>query len=285
MLADRPPGPRARWRTYNRPMSADAGAPSGVERPSTRDRRGRPFSIVGLFGELFITAGVLVLLFIAWELWIDDALAAAPLKQQATEQSKRWNEGLTKKALDNPEAKPAPLGPNDPGIPVLGAPENAQRFASLIVPRFGSDFYRPIAQGVGVTDVLNKYLVGHYPSTQMPGAIGNFVLASHRSAYGGALKRLNEVRVGDHVYIETVDGWYLYSFRNLEFVKPTGVGVLDPVPQQSGVAANERMLTLTTCNPFYSTAERIIGYASFDLFYPRAGGPPSEIAQTVPKGE
>lgn len=247
-------------------------------------RRARRPSVVGVLGELFITAGVLVLLFIAWELWIDDALAAGPLKAQATQQSEKWNDGLTKNGLDNPDAKPAPLGAKDPGIPVAVAPGNAQRFANLIVPRFGSDFYRPIAQGVGVADVLNKYEVGHYPTTQMPGAIGNVVLASHRSAYGGALHRLNELEVGDHVYLETADGWYQYSFRNLEFVKPTGVGVLDPVPQRNGVAATERMLTLTTCNPFYSTAERIIGYASFDLFYPRTGGPPTEIAQTVPKG-
>jgi sortase A len=67
-------------------------------------------------------------------------------------------------------------------------------------------------------------------------------------------------------------------------VKPTGVGVLDPVPQQDGVAATQRLLTLTTCNPFYSTAERIIGYSVFDKFTPRADGPPQEIAATVNGG-
>lgn len=259
-------------------MSAEAG---GL--PSATKASRRP-SVVGVAGEIFITVGLVVLLFVAWQLWIDDALAAAPLKAQASQQSQRWNDGLTKNGLDNPSFTPAPLGPNDPGIPVAIAPRNAQRFANLIVPRFGADFYRPIAEGVGLRDVLNKYQVGRYPSTQMPGAIGNFVIASHRSAYGGALRLLNELRVGDHVYVETADGWYMYGFRNLEYVKPTGVGVLEPVPQQPGVAANERMLTMTTCNPFYSTAERIIGYAPFEKFYPRAGGAPGEIAQTVPKG-
>lgn len=267
-------------------MSADAGAPPGERAASAEERAPRPrrrLSVIGVLGELLVTGGVLVLLFLAWELWIDDALAAGPLKQQAQAQSQKWDEQY-RHSPDTTGAKPAPLGPDDPGIPTLAAPANAQRFANLIIPRFGVDFYRPIAQGVGVKDVLNKYEVGHYPTTQMPGQIGNMVLASHRTAYGGALHRLHELHVGDHVYIETADGWYQYSFRNLEFVKPTGVGVLDPVPQQPGVAPTERMLTLTTCNPFYSTAERIIGYASFDEFYPRAGGPPSEIQQTVPKG-
>lgn len=270
-------------------MRADAGAPSIVDERSSSEPpraaapRRRRISPVGVVGELFVTGGVLVLLFLAWQLWIDDALAAGPLKQQASEQSQRWQEQF-RRSPDSTGPRPAPLGRDDAGIPVLAAPGNAQRFGNLIIPRFGADFYRPIAQGVGIKDVLNRYLVGHYPTTQMPGALGNTVLASHRTAYGGALHRLNELRVGDHVFIETVDGWYRYAFRNLEFVRPTGVGVLEPVPQRPGVPPTERMLTLTTCNPFYSTAERIIGYASFDSFFPRAGGPPPEIAQTVPKG-
>jgi sortase A len=163
----------------------------------------------------------------------------------------------------------------------MAAPPNAERFANLIIPRFGGGYSRPIAEGVGTTDVLNKGNIGHYPTTQMPGAPGNFALASHRSSGGGNFHDLHQMHVGDHIYVETPDGWYQYSFRNLEYVRPSGVGVLNPIPQVSGGAAAERYITLTTCNPFFSTAERIIAYGVYDSFYPRAGGVPAEIASNV----
>ncbi|TPW77855.1 class E sortase [Schumannella soli] len=275
----------------------DAGAETSPEGSAARsdadpaatvastDRRRRPakkrrLSVVGVAGELLITAGVLVLMFLGWQLWLDDQLSAPRLKNEATGLSQQWDKDAQK-----PTAAPSqPASDISQNPPVQTAPKNAERFALLAIPRFGTDFYRPIAEGVSVSQVLNKYEVGHYPSTQMPGDIGNFVIASHRSAYGGALHRIHELEVGDHIFIETQDGWYQYSFRNLEYVKPTGVGVLDPVPQQDGVAATQRLLTLTTCNPFYSTAERIIGYSVFDKFTPRADGPPKEIAATVNGG-
>ncbi|GAB3400596.1 hypothetical protein GCM10027515_08610 [Schumannella luteola] len=258
---------------------ADAPAAS-TSSTGKRPAKKRRISVVGVAGELLITAGVLVLMFLGWQLWLDDQLSAPRLKNEATGLSQQWD-----KEAQKPTAKPSQPGTDvSQNPPVQTAPKNAERFALLAIPRFGTDFYRPIAEGVGVQDVLNKYEVGHYPSTQMPGDVGNFVIASHRSAYGGALHRIHELEVGDHIFIETEDGWYQYSFRNLEYVKPTGVGVLDPVPQQDGVAATQRLLTLTTCNPFYSTAERIIGYSVFDKFTPRADGPPKEIAATVNGG-
>ena len=78
----------------------------------------------------------------------------------------------------------------------------------------------------------------------------------------------------------TADGWYAYVFRNLEYVRPTGVGVIAPVPQTSA-SATDRIMTMTSCNPLFSAQERIIAYSVFDKFYPRAGGAPAEIAAIV----
>ncbi len=78
--------------------------------------------------------------------------------------------------------------------------------------------------------------VGHYPSTQMPGAVGNFAIAAHRSAYGGGMHRSSSCSSATAIYIETADGWYTYGFRNLEYVRPTAVGVLDPVPHRPDAA-------------------------------------------------
>jgi sortase A len=243
------------------------GKTPGARSPRPRRR----VSVVGVLGELLITAGVLVLLFIGWQQWLNDIIVGNELHGQSVKQSETWNKAA------GPTKAPDPAAP-----PVMSAAvANAQRFALLIVPRFGADYYRPIAQGTGVEDVLNKGELGHYPTTQMPGDLGNFAIASHRKAYGGNLEHINDLQVGDHIFVETQDGWYQYEFRNLQYVKPTGVGVIDPVPDQTGLQPTDRMITLTSCNPFYSTAERIIAYGSFDKFYPRADGPPAEIAATV----
>lgn len=252
--------------------STESTAPP-PKRPRTASTKGqrRRLSVVGVLGELLITAGVLVLLFLGWQQWLGDIIVGNQLYGQSVHQSQEWIKaaGPTK----------APADPAAP--PVMSASlANGKNFGILYVPRFGADYARPIAQGTGLA-VLNKGNLGHYPTTQMPGAVGNFMVASHRKAYGGDLEHINDLRVGDHIFVGTADGWYQYTFRNLQFVKPTDVAVLDPVPDQPGLQPGDRVITLQSCNPFFSTAERIMAYGTFDTFYPIAGGPPAEIAATV----
>jgi sortase A len=252
----------------------NGGSGADSRRPGTGSGRGkhRPVSVVGVLGELLITAGVFVLLFLGWQVWLGDIIEGAAQDKQAQQLGQSWKHVAT----------PTPSKTVGPGDPVVGiAPANAQKFAILYVPRFGSTWERPIAQGVGVRDVLDKIGVGHYPGSSMPGAVGNFAIAAHRHAYGGGFENLHLLHVGDHVYIGTKDGWYQYTFRDIEYVRPTQVNVLQPVPMQPGVAPVDRILTMTTCNPFFSTAERMAAFATFDTWYPYTAGPPPEIASTV----
>jgi sortase A len=258
------------------PSSAE---PPRAERPRAHRAKSRgSLGVVGVIGELLITAGVFVLMFIGWQLWLGDIIEGAAQSQQAQKLSESWHASAGPTAA--PTTAPAATGSSAPPI-VANAPGNAQKFGILYVPRFGSTWERPIAQGVGVADVLDAIGVGHYPGTAMPGAVGNFAIAAHRHAYGGGFENLHLLHVGDHVYVGTKDGWYEYTFRDIEYVQPTQVNVLLPVPMQPGVAPVDRILTMTTCNPFFSTAERMIAYATFDTWYPYAQGPPPEIAATV----
>jgi sortase A len=245
-------------------------APAGRKAPRRR------VSVVGVLGELLITAGLLVLAFLGWQIWLGDLIVGGQVGAEAQAQSAEWN-------ADYADVPPSEAG--DPGltdaVPVATVGANAEQFATLIIPRFGNDYYRPIAEGIGTRDVLNKAFIGHYPTTQVPGQPGNFALAAHRSSGGGHFHDLHQLVVGDHIYVETADGWYQYTFRNLEYVRPTGVGVLNAVPQADGIDATESYITLTTCNPFFSTAERLIAYGTYDSFYSRAGGVPAEIATNV----
>jgi len=227
-------------------------------------------TVVGVLGEVFITAGVLVLLYLGWQIWLNDLIVGNQQQNVAVEQSQQWDkgEGVAPATVDRP----------DPGAPIIAtAPGDDVAFGNLIVPRFGADYTRPIAEGVAVQGALADG-IGHYSGTQMPGDVGNVALAGHRTGWGQPLGDIGNLRVGDSIYIETADGWYRYVFRSLEYVMPTNIEVIDPVPQFPGASPTDRLLTLTSCNPKLTAAERIIIYSIFDTWYPRAGGPPPEIA-------
>ncbi|MBF4564508.1 MULTISPECIES: class E sortase [unclassified Plantibacter] len=239
-------------------------------------------SVFGVAGELLITAGMVVLLFLAWQLWWNDMIMAGSQANAASSQSQEW--------IKNAETAPAPEptidatgAPNYGEPPVTARPAPGDPFAVLYVPRYGADYRRVVAEGVDTATVLNSFDlgVGHYPSTQMPGEVGNFVVAGHRKAYGGAMTLISDLQIGDKVYVQTADGYYTYVFRNITYVLPTQVDVLNPVPQVDGVAPTQRILTLTTCNPLYSTAERSIAYAVYESWQPLSAGPPAEIAASV----
>ena len=250
-----------------------------------RLRRAPRVTVVGVIGEVFITAGVLVLLFLGWQVWLNDIIVGAQQREAADELAQEWERPpvtpVTPQPNETREAEPTePVGIDNPAV--LAAPAENTKFANLIVPRLGADYRRPITEGVGY-NVLNdsKAGIGHYPQTQMPGDFGNFAMAAHRTTYGRSFHNVNEFVVGDSMYVETELGWYRYVYRNTEYVRPTGVGVLNAVPQTQGIDANERFITLTSCNPYFSSAERIISYGVFDVFFPREGGAPLEIAELV----
>jgi sortase A len=253
-------------------MSEPRGGAGERRSPAQKKRRPRRrVSIVGVFGELLITAGVFVLLFLGWQLWFNDLVVGNQLREESLQHSSTW-QGNSSTAEQGTSQEP----------PVLAKPSaNGEVFGLMIIPRFGDRYYTPIAEGTGTTQVLNKGQIGHYPTTAMPGDVGNFAVAAHRTSYGASFNGLSTLRSGDKIYVETKDGWYQYAFRNLEYVRPTGVGVIAPVPQADGATPEDRLMTMTSCNPLFSAAERIIAYSVFQEFYPIAGGPPEPIAATV----
>jgi sortase A len=259
------------------PEQQETPAPVSEKRPRKPRRR---LSVFGVLGELLITAGVVVLLYLGWQLWWNDAVVANQQTTQAGELRESW-------ATPSATAAPTPVG-TDPAAPVnYGDPVVAPvasidaSFANLYIPRYGDGWVRTIAEGVDPAKVLDEGSIGHYPGTAMPGEVGNFAVAAHRSAYGGGMHLIDELQLGDAIYIETADGWYTYRFRNLEYVQPSDVDVIDPVPWATDVAPTDRLITLTSCNPLLSTAERIIAYGVFESWQPRSAGPPTEIAASV----
>src|SRR5690606_34666344 len=135
-----------------------------------------------------------------------------------------------------------------------------------------------IAGGTSRAVTLDHGWIGVYDEAAMPGQVGNFSVAGHRTTWGFPLNRIDKLRLDDAIVVETPEGWYTYRFRTLEYVKPTEVDVLLDVPQVPGAETGERYLTLTACSPLYSLAERIIAYAVFEGFQPRTEGAPTSLA-------
>jgi sortase A len=233
-------------------------------------RGARAAQLARVGAELIVTAGVLVLLFLAWKLWWNDTVVAREQSSAAQELSEEW--AIT------PGAEPAPGEPA-----VLAEPGHGDVIGNLSVPRWGSDYVRTIAQGTS-TDVLNstRLGVGHYDGTAMPGAVGNFSVAGHRSAYGGAMHLMHELETCDPIVIETADGWYVYRVTGVQVVEPTAVEVIAPVPGRPGETPTERTITLTTCTPLYSTAQRMVTTGLLDSWHPRSGGAPEIL---IPGGD
>jgi sortase A len=234
-----------------------------------------------VIGEVLITAGVVALLYVAWQLWIGDLIYASERAAEARSLSAQWQEEYEASHT----ATPPPANTEDSVVPaavqtpVMGEPGDGEIFGTMYVPRFGADYGAQMAGGVTRARTLDPIGVGHYHGTPMPGAEGNVAVAGHRTTFGKPFNRIADLRIGDPIVIETPDGWYTYRFRTLEYVTPDAGDVLLPVPQQQGVAANGSYLTMTSCSPMYAMTERIIAYSVFDTFTPRADGPPASLTE------
>ena len=290
--SDEPPTRRSQ-RNANRGVRRGHSASDSAATESAVKRGSSPVrTVIGVAGEVLITAGVLVFLFLGWQLWIQGIALNNAQTSEASGLSESWNASTVGPSAPATTATSTP-GPTsgqaaDTGTAaapiVMAAPAETQQFAVLYVPRFGADFKRTISQGVDAKTVLNAGGAGHYEQSQMPGDMGNFAIAAHRDGWGSPFIKINELQVGDPIFVETQDGWYTYRFRDLEYVSPDGVDVLSAVPQVPAAAPTDRLITLTSCNPLYIASERIIAYGVLESFTPRSAGAPAAIAGISGKG-
>lgn len=248
--------------------------------PAPAERRARPrgsvlATVVGVVGELLITLGVLVGLFVVWQLWWTDVVAEREQAAIIADLDWAWT---PERPRPTPEAEPTQTPPVErrDAAPVPAVPAYATTFATLHVPRWGLDYQRTISEGTGKSDVLDVLGLGHYEGTAMPGAIGNFAVAGHRVTYGKPLNRVEELQVGDPLIVQTEQAWYVYRVTETRIVRPSQVEVLLPTPSQPDVAPTQAVLTLTTCHPMYSARDRFVVHATLD-YWMEPGDTPVEL--------
>jgi len=217
---------------------------------------------LGILGDLFVSAGVLLLLFVGWQLWWTDVTANRV--QAGTVHT------LTQQ-FDSPAAhgeQPTPVA-------------FGKAFAIVRIPRFGADYARPLLEGTS-HDILQQG-IGHYVGTALPGAVGNFAMAGHRTTYGRPFHDIDTLLPGDLIVVETRASYSVYAVKRHVIVEPTAVDVLDPVPQHPGVRPTAAWLTMTACHPKYSAAQRYVVFAQLVHVYSHADGLPKGTL-AVPKG-
>lgn len=245
---------------------------------STRDKepnRSVGQWVIQIIGELLLTIGLILLLFVAWQLWWTNIAANKAQHDAVTSLTQEFKQA---EKTDEPPT----YDPQQPPVSA-GAASYGQAYGVVYIPRLGADYQRPIAEGTG-TDVLDTLGLGHYEGTAEPGGIGNFSLAGHRQTNGAVLDRIDELQNGDKIYVQTADGYYTYTVYNSHIVLPHQVEVIAPVPNEPGREPTERILTLTSCHPRYGDTERYIVHAHFESWQPLGAGAPTDIAAAVEKG-
>lgn len=129
----------------------------------------------------------------------------------------------------------------------------------------------------GSTRAALKGAAGHYPTTENVGQIGNFAVSAHRRSHGSNFRRIEEMKPGEQVVVETDDIYYVYKVYETEVVDPSNVDVLLPVPHQPETAPTKRIMTMTTCHPEWGNSERFVVYSELEYWVWKNDGVPEPL--------
>jgi sortase A len=202
---------------------------------------------LGAIGRVMITAGVLILLFVVYQLW------GTGLHTQRAQDDARdeFDSQLEANGVDD---LPEPSNDTEPvrrpqRQPIPDAPAHGEQVALIQIPAIGIDQGYIVHEGVDL-DTLQEG-PGHYENTPLPGERGNAAIAGHRTTYLAPFNRIDELGDGDRIYVTYPNGSrFVYEYLNTVFVTDDQVEVLD-------YKFDDR-LTLTACHPKYSASQRIV---------------------------
>lgn len=216
-----------------------------VPAPAAAPGRGLA-TAVSVFGELLITAGLVLGLFVVYSLWWTNVIA----DREANKQSDRVRDGWAQE-----DTGPGALDTKN-GIGFLHVP--AMNNGEVLVEK-GTE-----------TEILNDGVAGYYmdpveATLPMSGKNGNFTLAAHRDGHGAKFHNIDKLKKGDPIVFETRDNWYVYKvYAILPETSKYNVDVLSAVPEESGKKKAGRYITLTTCTPVYTSRYRYIVWGELE---------------------
>jgi sortase A len=231
--------------------------------------------ILGGIGRVMIASGVLILLFVTYQLW-GTGLRTDSYQNKLGDEFNRAAQAAKNKGSDrpavtlpgdetasgtNPTSPTTAPGGSTEGTPAAGdfpPPKPGNAIGQIKIPKIGVDFF--MVEGVDL-----NYLAegpGHFPGTPFPGQAGNAALAGHRTTWKAPFNRIDELVPGDKIEVTTIQGDFTYEVMpqpgstpeaplGNRIVTPTQTEILEQPPGQNS-------LTLMACHPKYSAAQRII---------------------------
>lgn len=293
------PRPQAKRTNAARPASKrpaskrPAGARPTAKRPVAKrpvaKRKRRPrISITQVIGEILLTVGVLFFLFAFYEAYWTNVNSGRLQAQAAEKLDDKWSHSSS----HNPRKKLTP--------------DLGEAFARMYIPSFGSDFHFAVVEGTSDEDLQAG--PGRYVDTQLPGQPGNFAVAGHRVGKGAPFNDLGNLQVCNAIVVETQSSWDVYRVMPIDsqgeqrhqealncfspeqadrmtsgdyanvlgrsITVPGDVGVIFPIPGQGDIGQTdehmEKLITLTTCHPQFSNAERMIVHGMMTESIPKA---------------
>ncbi|WP_258044495.1 class E sortase [Streptomyces sp. SM11] len=248
--------------------------------------------------EFVVTLGVALLLLVVHQLWWTNREARADAGRTVQSLQRQWDEpvpgdgggggggggGGAREGSPRPSpsgrgagaAAAAPAATDAPApapARTRASPRWDQAYAVLRIPRIG--LAAPVAEGTSKGGVLDRGYVGHYARTAQAGQAGNFALAGHRNTHGEPFRRIDRLRSGDRITVETRDAVYTYTVgKRLARTAPSDSGVIAPVPRSNistsvGYSTPGYYLTLTTCTPEFSSRYRLVVWGKLTAMRPR----------------
>jgi len=212
-----------------------------------------------------IVIGLLIIVYPKASAWLDDrqqeklmaqwaeTMEDEQARQEALDQYDRLSALFAEAESDGDDASPAPdVVPEPTETPAPSKePPKLDAIATIRIPSIKVNL--PVLEGA--TQKNMKYAAAHLTETAPIGEVGNAAIAAHRMrAKGKLFNRLNEVKEGDKIIVETKGETYTYVVTGTSIVEPTDVSVLN-------YNKTDRRLTLITCDPVVNPTHRLIVHA------------------------
>ena len=188
---------------------------------------GRISRLIDFLGRTMIVAGLLLLSFVAYQLWGTGIV-----------------EGRSQTAIAKQFVKPQPIQPQLGGL-----------VGRITIPSIGVSKY--VVAGVRLKDLERG--PGLFPGSPMPGQKGNVAIAGHRTTFGAPFSRIDELRGNERIILESKDGTFTYIVNGEpKIVLATDTAVAKTTNPDSAT------VTLVSCYPKWTSTKRIVVVATLD---------------------
>jgi sortase A len=241
---------------------------------------------VGGTGRILIALGVLMFMFVGYQLW-GTGIQTAQAQNRLEDKFNELLASTTSVTTSTTTTTTTVLAPGDTSpstsvpdstlpatttiatVPAPPVPARGEPVARLQIDRIGLD--KIIVEGVSTADL--KKGPGHFPETPLPGQLGQAAIAGHRTTYGAPFYDIDQVQPGDEIVVTTLAGRYVYRATDTVIVPANGYGDVIPTTNLS-----KATLVLVSCHPRYTARERIVVRAEL---VPELSSPLS-VRQLVP---